>query len=941
MFLAHRNNGARLLRTLAVAFLAASAIPVCAAAIVRGPYLQQGSHDQVVVRWRTDVATDSRVWCGPAPGSLSVCADDPASLTEHIVLLDALSADTTYYYAVGSSAGQLAGDDAAHFVITAPLPGDSKPTRVWVLGDSGTADANAAAVRDAYYAFTGATHTDLWLMLGDNAYPDGTDAEYQAALFDMYPTMLRRSVLWPTVGNHDIQEGAAWPYFNAFSLPYAAQAGGMSSGTERYYSFDYGNIHFVVLDSQTVDRVAPAPMLDWLEADLAATTADWVIAYWHHPPYSKGNHDSDTETNLVEMRENAVPILDAYGVDLTLSGHSHDYERSYLIDGHYGDSTTWNAGFLVDAGDGQVGSDGAYGKVDLGPVPHTGIVHTVAGSSGKITGGNLDHPAMATSLNVLGSVVLDIDAGRLDATFLDDNGDVRDQWTLFKGPPPAAPSGDFDGTPLAGAGPLTVRFFDQAQNDPTEWSWDFQDDGMTDSTVQNPIHTYTTPGLYSVTQTVLNGIGGDVVTRPQYVCVTGGIPQPVSGLQFDADGQTMTWAPQFTGTSFDVLRGDLGALRASGGDFGASGISCVADDGPVAGATDTSIPGGSRGFFYLARAVSCADQHGSYESAGPGQVGSRDDAMLGLPAACPCDLTNDADFDAVCDEIDGCPNDPANDQDGDGFCADVDLCPNAYDPGQGESDGDTIGDACDNCPTTANVHQHDFDADAVGDDCDNCIGQVNPAQLDSDGDGRGDACDSCPNAWDPVPTDADLDGINDACDVCPLDSFNDIDSDGHCADVDNCPGAANPLQEDADGDNLGDLCDFCPNDSTNDGDMDGTCENLDNCPGLPNPVQKDFDLDGVGDDCDNCDFVANANQDNPDNDFFGTACDICPLDPLNDADSDGICGNLDNCPYDSNPNQADTDMDGWGNACDNCPTVYNPDQADVDLDGRGDACDTP
>ena len=75
--------------------------------------------------------------------------------------------------------------------------------RVWVLGDSGTAHMNADAVRDAYLAFTGTRYTDVWLMLGDNAYPIGTDDDYQAAVFETYPTVLRQTVLWPSFGNHD------------------------------------------------------------------------------------------------------------------------------------------------------------------------------------------------------------------------------------------------------------------------------------------------------------------------------------------------------------------------------------------------------------------------------------------------------------------------------------------------------------------------------------------------------------------------------------------------------------------------------------------------------------------------------------------------------------------------------------------------------------------
>src|SRR6185436_955290 len=105
----------------------------------------------------------------------------------------------------------LAGNDANHFFVTSPVAGTSSPTRIWVLGDSGTANANAQAVRNAYLSFTGTTHTNLWLMLGDNAYESGLDREYQAAVFDKYPTILRQSVLWPTLGNHDTAQSTNPP----------------------------------------------------------------------------------------------------------------------------------------------------------------------------------------------------------------------------------------------------------------------------------------------------------------------------------------------------------------------------------------------------------------------------------------------------------------------------------------------------------------------------------------------------------------------------------------------------------------------------------------------------------------------------------------------------------------------------------------------------------
>lgn len=426
-------------RWMAAAVLAAAFAPNAdAASVTRGPYLQSGTAMSVIVRWRTDVATDSRVSHGAAPGNLTSFVDNLTSTTEHEIKIENLLPDTIYYYAVGTTAGILAGNDATHFFLTAPMTGTPKPTRIWVLGDSGTANASAAAVRNAYYAFTGSRHTDLWLMLGDNAYTDGTDSEYQAAVFNMYPTMLRKSVLWPTLGNHDGHSAdsgtQSGPYYDIFTLPRNGEAGGTASGTEAYYSFDYGNVHWIVLDSFGSDRSPFGPMMTWLQADLATTTQDWIIAYWHHPPYSKGSHDSDSEGGLRDMRENALPVLEAGGVDLVLSGHSHSYERSFLLDGHYGTSTTLQPSMILDGGDGRPTGNGAYQKPVLGPVAHEGAVYTVAGSSGKTSGGTLDHPAMFISLDVLGSVVLDLDGNRLDAIFLDSTGAIRDTFTLLKPP---------------------------------------------------------------------------------------------------------------------------------------------------------------------------------------------------------------------------------------------------------------------------------------------------------------------------------------------------------------------------------------------------------------------------------------------------------------------------------------------------------------------------
>ena len=413
-------------------------------AVTRGPYLQLGTPTSIVVRWRTDVASDSRVQYGAAPGSLASSASNPTVATEHEVTVTGLSPDTQYFYSVGSTTTVMAGDDANHFFVTFPPAGAVAPTRVWVLGDSGTANSSQFAVRDAYYAATGARHTDLWLMLGDNAYQNGTDTEYQAAVFNVYQTMLRKSVLLPTVGNHDTAGSTAfndsYPYFSIFTLPRNAEMGGIASGTEHYYSFDFANIHFICLDSMTASRATDGAMATWLRNDLASTLQTWIVAYWHHPPYSKGSHNSDTEAELVQMRQVFNPILEDGGVDIVLAGHSHSYERSYLIDGHYGTSGTFNDTMKKDGGSGR--DPAPYVKPE-GTPGRQGAVYTVAGSSGQISGGTLNHPAMFISLNVLGSMVLDFQDNRLDASFLNSGGTVQDTFTILKSAPtiPDAPTG--------------------------------------------------------------------------------------------------------------------------------------------------------------------------------------------------------------------------------------------------------------------------------------------------------------------------------------------------------------------------------------------------------------------------------------------------------------------------------------------------------------------
>ena len=202
--------------------------------LTRGPYLQIGTPTSVVVRWRTNNATNSRVRYSTNPNDLFSLVDASTITTEHNLTLSGLLSGTKYYYSVGSTSDTV-GIGPDYFFITAPDAGTAKKSRIWVIGDAGTADANQRAVRDAYYAYTDTIHTELWVMLGDNAYENGSQSEYQAAVFDMYPTMLRKSVLWPAFGNHDAGFASSTtqtgPFYGIFTLPANGEAGGVATGT--------------------------------------------------------------------------------------------------------------------------------------------------------------------------------------------------------------------------------------------------------------------------------------------------------------------------------------------------------------------------------------------------------------------------------------------------------------------------------------------------------------------------------------------------------------------------------------------------------------------------------------------------------------------------------------------------------------------------------------
>ncbi len=486
-------------------------------------FLQQLSDTRAMIKWRGDADT---LCYGTNADSLDQLVSASTTEGDHKeAVLANLSPATVYHYSLGGAATAADGQQFSTAPAAGELPADGN-TRLLILGDSGTQtegdhDGEAAEVlagAATYIAATGNEAVDLLVALGDTAYETGTDEQWQGAFFDIYPDILKSSLAITTIGNHEmgfgsielcllvpgqvpcgvfqnipgvssspdsdsyngdgttdadgnlVPDGTGMPYFDIFTIPTSAESGGVASGTEQYYSVDYGNVHVVSLDSQLSarDNTTRETMRQWLISDLSANTLDWTVVIFHHPPYTKGrNHDSDdTEVNEFDrpewdIRNEFTPVFEEYGVDVVYSGHSHSYERSFYLRGHTGTSDTFDPAVHAElnaGGDPALGfGDDTYSQLS----PTSGgiddrVVYTVAGSAGKADSGGgatttdeewLRHAAHVPQpfdtecgsaegcrrgLGLRGSVILDATESELTARFVDINGDVLDQFIITR-----------------------------------------------------------------------------------------------------------------------------------------------------------------------------------------------------------------------------------------------------------------------------------------------------------------------------------------------------------------------------------------------------------------------------------------------------------------------------------------------------------------------------
>ena len=405
---------------------------------MREPYLQMMSSNAVTLRWQSKNKFTGVVHYGTKATQLNKTQHETVANEEHEIRLTNLKPATKYFYSVGDGVKETFKGENFWFK-TSPEINNKDSVRFWVTGDQGYPSIIQDDVRDAALSWSNKNPRnsklendslfDFWITTGDNAYRSGSNKQFQAGFFEPYKTVLRNTPVWPAYGNHDDRR---WVFFDIFTFPTKAESGGVTSGSENYYSFDYANIHFVMLDTQASDLDEDGEMLSWLKKDLQQNKQQWFISIFHHPPYTKGSHDSDNNWRsggrLVDTRENILPILEQAGVDVVLSGHSHMYERSELINCHYGYSDSFNENMIR-----QKNVKKKYNKKENNISSNSGTIYTVIGSSSKVDSGPLNHPAMTNSLQEAGSIIIDVKKNKLKAYFVNKYGKVKDQFEITKG----------------------------------------------------------------------------------------------------------------------------------------------------------------------------------------------------------------------------------------------------------------------------------------------------------------------------------------------------------------------------------------------------------------------------------------------------------------------------------------------------------------------------
>jgi acid phosphatase type 7 len=268
---------------------------VAAVTLTRGPVAESVTQRTALISFRTSAPDHDSVLLQ------SEARIDAGTGVSHVARLTRLTPGERYEYTVEGDSGALATG-----TFRAAPAGPSRFSFA-VVGDFGSGTSDETAVASLIESW----HPDFVLTVGDNAYPMGSAELLDPDIFRPYAAVMRESVWFPALGNHDVEADGGKPELEAFH----------SLGNERWYRFTWGNAAVVVLDSNT--SVAPgSPQLRFARRALARRSC-FRFAAWHHPPWEPPGRPFSPG-----LRRNVVPLVQNDGVQVVFVGHLHAYARS-------------------------------------------------------------------------------------------------------------------------------------------------------------------------------------------------------------------------------------------------------------------------------------------------------------------------------------------------------------------------------------------------------------------------------------------------------------------------------------------------------------------------------------------------------------------------------------------------------------------------------------
>ena len=350
-----------------------------------GPYVQMDDVDDVVIAWFTPQPHIGEV----AIIDMADPAAPPRILTEdrarehHEIRVADLAPRHEYAYRLQ---GPAATDTDLHRL--PPIKAAGERVRFALLGDTGSGEEAQRTVA----AQIEIVDPDFIFLAGDVVYPIGADAAYDKALFEPYAALMDHIPIFPCLGNHDVgyNDGAA--YLRNFILP---RNGPSRLTPERVYSIDLGDVHLVSIDRTRNALVLDTLVIPWVRADLAASDATWKFVLFHQTVHTTGTPSRPVRQRVVDRWGT---LFDEAGVDLSLAGHNHYYERTLPLF------------------DSQI------------VAPGEGTVYIVSGNGGKSLS-TFAAPApfsAARNNDTYGFVLIEVEGRHIEITHIDEFGDVLD-----------------------------------------------------------------------------------------------------------------------------------------------------------------------------------------------------------------------------------------------------------------------------------------------------------------------------------------------------------------------------------------------------------------------------------------------------------------------------------------------------------------------------------